>query len=243
LNYSYEALADRVGPSDLPAYNAALSKIKDTLGYRLSYQASPPSFEFRNWVRQLNWRVGFAAAGTVLMAMVLGALFIYKSERAHPLPPPASGPNLLEGLGGWLILVGLHHVVRPIGLIATLIMLFPTVLNLDTWLVFTEPGQPQYNPSWKPIILYEVFFNLVCLVWSGVLAVLFFRKQAVWPRCYAAFLLFFLIGMALDTYFAQRLPEARSTGSITDLVRVIVAAAVWIPYCFVSERVKATFRY
>jgi transglutaminase-like putative cysteine protease len=243
LNYSYEALADRVSPSDLPAYNAALSKIKDTLGYSLSYRASQTPFEFRKWVRQLNWRVGVAAAGTLLIAMVLGALFIYKSERTHPLPPPAPGPNLLEGLGGWLILVGLHHVVRPIGLIATLIMLFPVVFNLDTWLLFTVPGQPQYNPSWKPIVLYEVFFNLVCLVWSGVLAVLFFRKQAVWPRCYAAFLLFFLIGMALDTYFAQRLPEAGSTGSITDLVRVTVAAAVWIPYCFVSERVKATFRY
>ena len=39
--FSYETLADRVPPADLQAYNSTLFRLKDTLGYRLTYR--PPS--------------------------------------------------------------------------------------------------------------------------------------------------------------------------------------------------------
>jgi hypothetical protein len=95
------------------------------------------------------------------------------------------------------------------------------------------------------VLLFELFFNLVCLVFSGLLVILFFGKRAVWPRSYALFLAFVLVGAGIDFYLAQKVPAAAalSGANIKDLVQMIVAAAIWIPYCFLSRRVKETFRY
>jgi hypothetical protein len=243
--YAYEALTDRVTPVDLPAYNAALSKLRDTLGYNLSYQAPVQWFELGKWIRQFNWPVALLAGCVVTVTMVLCALYVYKSELAAPLPPPPPTTRLLEGLGGWLILVGIHHVIRPITMMVSLVTIFPTIFNLDTWRSFTQPGQAHFHLYWAPVLLFEFFFNLICLVISGLLLVLFFRKSAVWPRCYAWFLFLLLVGVSLDSYLAQQVAAGSELlgSSIRDVMQVIVAAAIWIPYCFVSRRVKATFRY
>ena len=244
LNYTYEALADRVPPADLPAYNAALSRIRDSLGYTLSYRAAADSFDFWRTVRSFNWPLALLASAVLTAMMVLCALYIYKSKLPAPLPPPPPGPRPLQGLGGWLILVAIHHLIRPFVFLVCLIVLFPTMFDLEKWRVLTQPGGAAFHPNWAAALLFELFFNLICLAFSGLLLVLFFRKRAAWPRSYAAFLLLLLIGVGIDTYLVQSIPGAGATvgTNIKDLVEVIVAAAIWIPYCFVSQRVKETFR-
>jgi transglutaminase-like putative cysteine protease len=244
VTYTYEALADRVAPGDLANYNAGLSKIRDKLGYTLFYQKPGELFDFAKLVRQFNWRIASLVLGVAFVVFVLCVVYFLKSKLPVPLPPPPGTLPEMQGLGGWLILVGIHHVVRPFFLIAALIVLFPTVLNLDTWRAFTEPGAAQFHPYYKPMLLAELFFHVACLIFSGLLLLLFFRKRAVWPRCYAAFLLFIVVFSLLDFFVVQSIPAAADgkNESIRDLVQVISAAAIWVPYCFVSKRVKATFR-
>jgi hypothetical protein len=244
FTYTYEALADRVAPSDLPTYNAGLSKIRDKLGYTLFYQKPAASLNFANWAHQLNWPILWLTAGVAMVTFILCGVYFIKSKLPVPLPPVPDTPLEREGLGGWLILVGIHHFVRPFLFIAPLVVLFPTVFNLETWHAFTEPGGIQFHPYYKPMLLSELFFHVVCLIVSGLLLLLFLWKRAVWPRCYAAFLLFVLFFSLLDFFLAQKIPAATASQSenIRDLVQVIVAAAIWVPYCFVSKRVKATFR-
>ena len=147
-------------------------------------------------------------------------------------------------MGGW-VLVAIHHILRPIGFISALIVLSPTVFNLEAWRLLTEPGRPQFHPHWAPMLLFELFYNLLCLIASGLLLALFFMKRAVWPRCYVLFLIAICVGLCLDTYFAQQVPVAGASivGNIRSLGQVILAAAIWIPYSLMSKRVKATFRY
>ena len=244
LTYTYEALADRVAPADLPAYNAGLTKLRDKLGYTLFYQKPGGALDFTKWVHQFNWRMALLTVGVALVVFVLCGVFFFKSKLPVPLPPPPATLPEKQGLGGWLILVGIHHVVRPFVFIATLVMLVPTIFNLEVWRGFTEPGGAQFHPYWRPALLFELFGSLVLLIGSGLLLILFFRKRAVWPRTYAAFLLFALAYMTLDFWLAQRIPVSTTSqeGNIRDLVQVVIAAAIWVPYCFVSKRVKATFR-
>jgi transglutaminase-like putative cysteine protease len=245
LTYTYETLSDRVPPADLPAYNAALSKVRDSLGYMLSYRPPGESFDFMKMVRNFHWPLALLASGVLTVTMVLCALYVYKSKLPAPLPPPPAGLRPLQGLGGWLILVAIHHLIRPFVFLVGLFVLFPTVFDLERWRALTQPGGAVYHPIWAPALLFELFYNVVCLVVSGLLLILFFRKRAVWPRCYAAFLLVILIGVELDTYLVQSIPGAAATSgtNVRDVVEVIVAAVIWVPYCFVSRRVKETFRY
>ena len=243
FTYAYEALADRVAPGDLPVYNAGLSKLPDSLGYTLFYKKPGDSLDVTKWIGHFNWPLAALAGGVGLVVTVLCVLCFFASKLAEPLPiPPATLPEK-QGLGGWLVLVGIHHVVRPFIFITTLVVLFPTVLNLETWRSLTEPGAAHFHPFWKPALLFELFSSLVLLIVSGLLLLLFFRKRAVWPWCYAGFLLLVLAGAVVDFTLARQIPAVASNPEhIRDLTQVIVAAAIWVPYCFVSKRVKATFR-
>jgi hypothetical protein len=82
-------------------------------------------------------------------------------------------------------------------------------------------------------------------VLCALLLALFFTKKAAWPRCFAVFLIFGLLGTALDIYFVHHIPAARGSlsSSITATVLAAAGAAIWIPYLYLSKRVKATFRY
>jgi transglutaminase-like putative cysteine protease len=244
LTYNYEALADRVAPVDLPSYNAALSKLKDKLGYTLYYRKPGESFDFTKWLRKFNWPIALLADGFAIVTLVLCVVFFFKSKLAVPLPVPTMTLPEKQGLGGWLILVGIHHVVRPFAYIAALVLVFPSVLDLETWRSFTEPGGAHFHPYFKATLLFELFSNIVFLIVSGLLLLLFFRKRAVWPRTYAALLVTVLACTALDFWCAQKIPAASVSQdeNIRDLIQVIVAAVIWVPYCFVSKRVKATFR-
>ncbi|MEY2549471.1 MAG: hypothetical protein QOD64_2053, partial [Verrucomicrobiota bacterium] len=124
-----------------------------------------------------------------------------------------------------------------------LVMLFPTIFHLETWRGFTEPGGGQFHPYWKPVLLAEMFGSLALLIISALLLVLFFRKRAVWPRTYAVFLLLILVASVLDFWFTEKIPAASSHGgNIRPFAQALGAAVIWVPYCFVSKRVKATFR-
>ena len=242
--YSYESLADRVPVTDLPTYNAELGKIKDSLGYTLTYTPSKESFNLVETLNAFNWFVAVTCVWILIVGAGVGGWYIYWSKLPVPLPPPLA-PRVVEGLGGWLILVTLQHIFRPIALIAALIVLAPTIFNLNAWHALTEAGQPQYHPFWAPTLLFELFFNLLCLIASCVLLVLFFLKRAAWPRAYAMFLVVLLVGIGLDTLLLQRIPNPTSSpaGNLGSLVQAIAALTIWVPYCLRSKRVEATFRY
>jgi transglutaminase-like putative cysteine protease len=245
FNYAYESLVDRVAVADLPRYNTELTKLKDTLGYTLSYNTPAQMNSVRKWFDQINWPISVLLVCVLIVAMFISAWLIYFSMLPAPIPPPTLAVRPMEGIGGWLILVAIHHILRPIVFIFNLVMLFPTVLHLGNWRLLTEPGQAAFHPSWAPALLFELCYNSLCLVFSGLLLILFFQKRALWRWCYVVFLVVFALGVGIDTHLTQQIPAAGGTldGNIRDLFQVIVAAAVWIPYCFVSKRVRATFRY
>jgi len=245
FTYKYEALTDHVSTKDLPAYNAALSKLKDTLGYTLSYRSPAQLSEMNRWFGEINWLIAALLVCVVILTMFICAWLLYKSTLPAPLPPAALTSPPLEGMGGWLILVAIHHILRPIGFITTLVTLLPTVLNLKVWRPLTEPGHAEFDPFWGPTLLFELFYNSICLIFCGFLLILFFRKRAAWRKWYPIFLVVFVIGVSLDTFLAQQISVADVSfaGNLKELIQVVVAASIWIPYCFVSKRVKATFRY
>jgi transglutaminase-like putative cysteine protease len=242
FTFSYATLADRVPTADLRAYNTTLFKIKDTLGYRLTYRPPGALWTKGNFLTQINWPIAALFVFAVTIAMVLAALYVYKSE----LPAPrVRQPPSPEGIRGWLILLAIHQVLEPIGFISVLALLFPTVFYTGAWGLLTHSGHPGFHPYWAPALLFELFYHALCLIFSLLLLVLFFLKRAVWPRCYAAFFVMLFLGVCLTIFLAQQIPAAQGTlgHNMRGLVQVVVAGAIWIPYCFVSKRVKATFRY
>jgi transglutaminase-like putative cysteine protease len=242
LNYSFEALNDRVEVSGLPKFNKAIDDAKDSLGYKLTYRT--PAQMKKTERNTLNWAVAAAALCFFGTASFLAYRYFRDSRLVQPLPPPIDAPAGLNGLGGWLIILAIGQTLRPFGFIKTGFDLYPTIFNTNSWRLLTDPIESSYHPWWAPSLLFELFFNIASFVFCVLLIALFFRKRAVWPLCFVFFLIAYLFGSLLDIYFVHHIPAVHSlSSSIADLIAIVLGAAIWIPYLYRSKRVKSTFRY
>ena len=65
----------------------------------------------------------------------------------------------LEGLGGWLIIVGLGIILSPIKIVVQTIPIYPDIFSSGAWERLTTPGSEVYNQLWAPIIIGEMVIN------------------------------------------------------------------------------------
>ena len=244
FNYSYEALKDRIETAELPAYDQAISKAKDSLSYTLSYK-TPEQLKKAKKPSTFNWAVGAALLCFLGPAISVAYRYFQRSRLAIPPTPTIDAVARLNGIGGWLILVAITLLLRPLGYLKIGFTLLPTILSTGTWRSLTDPIESTYNPWWAPSLLFELFFNILAFVFCLLLIALFFGKRAVWPRAFVLYLIINLVGVILDTCLMDQIPSAAEpiTKSMVEIGGMALAAAIWIPYALVSKRVKATFRY
>jgi hypothetical protein len=230
--------------ADLAKYNTELQKLQDSMGYTITYAPPGDSFTIFQALRSFNWSSAVLLDFITAIAIAGGIWFIYWSKRSLPLPPPLQVLPL-EGIGGWLSLVTIQHLTRPIAFAINLINSGGPILNITTWRSLTDPDGTAYHPYWASTLYFETLANMLGLVFSGVLIVLFFKKRAVWRYCYIALVAFVIIVGVIDIWLMQQIPVTKSAvgGSMRGLAGTIGASLIWVPYCLVSRRVKATFRY
>lgn len=150
----------------------------------------------------------------------------------------------LEGLSGWLILVGIGIILSPLRIIFAV---FPTYYELfsDGSLDFlTTPGTELYSPLWAPILYGEIIVNIMLVALWIFVGCLFFLKKRIFKKYYIGLLVFTLIFIVVDALaFKAVIPDEPIFDPQTtkEVFRSMVVCCIWIPYILVSKRVKATF--
>jgi Protein of unknown function (DUF2569) len=72
----------------------------------------------------------------------------------------------LEGLGGWLILLGIGIIFTPLRIATQMLPLYSNMFSDGSFAAATTPGTEAYNPFWKPILLGELTINIgLILAW------------------------------------------------------------------------------
>ena len=155
-----------------------------------------------------------------------------------------SQENELQGLGGWLILVGIGVVIRPLILLATTVPVFLPIFLDGTWSALTTPGSELYHPYYFPLLLGEMIFNSIMLLALFYLIYLYFSKHYLFPRFFIAIMLASLIIVPIDSWFFTLIDPSEpvfDSDTTREFVRLLVSSVIWIPYMLVSKRVHATF--
>ena len=144
-----------------------------------------------------------------------------------------------NGLGGWLILVGIGVVLGPF---ISSNMVFQAYIPLFT--DGTLEILMSSDPLLVQIVYLEVIVNSALILLSIYLIYLFFWKKTTFPKLYILLLLSSLAFIIIDAFLVKIAspndpvfdPETTKT-----IIRLGVTAAIWVPYMRMSKRVKATF--
>ena len=160
------------------------------------------------------------------------------------LPNHFNSDNTYRKIGGWLILFAIGIVLYPARiLIALFTELFPALSHAN-WSVLTTPGSQGYHPLWSPLLILELAGNIGFFFFSICLVIFFFQRRQIVICLTIVFLLSNLIFVGLDffvTHFYLINTGSINPNSASNLVRTLVASAIWIPYFLLSKRAKRTF--
>lgn len=248
FEYELKTHIDQVPPDQVEGYLKKLAEMEDNLGNYL-YRASEAATEFS--LGNLNWIVVIVALGYSVL-LLIGLIWVCLTPRFRPIPghlasePPLVSPTTsgLQGLGGWLVLVGIGVTLNPVVMMYDVASLAGTYFSNWYWHEYAMPQGGGYHPLFGPVIIFELLGNITFAGMSVVMVYLFYAKRMLFPKFYIVFALSFLVFLVLDEILCRQISTLNFEGDtegIKAIVRSIVQCLVWIPYMLVSKRVKLTF--
>jgi hypothetical protein len=244
FNYEYQTGKDEVPVSQIKAYHEGLSKVKDSLGYTLTYDTHAAANKVSGPAQKINWP---AVVITMLCLAVFFALALVLWIVVRKDPPLQKTSRSLDGLGGWLVLIAIGLMVSPVTIGVEFIKNFSWVYETERWNVLTSPGGSEYHALYAPLSILEMVYNLFLIVYYLWLIALFFSKRALFPKAMIGSLIMVPLMLVIDHFCMMQIPAYASTTSSYDLGRetgrYFLQALIWIPYFIVSKRVRATFRF
>ncbi|MBD3789434.1 MAG: DUF2569 domain-containing protein [Campylobacterales bacterium] len=149
----------------------------------------------------------------------------------------------LNGLKGWLILVGFGLIFKPVYLIVSLVPIYQEIFSSTQWEIITTEGAQTYGHTLVPFIIGESLINIFLFVAAFYLLYLFFTKHYLFPKIFIFIAGFTFIFVLIDAWVGAIILKTPFIDNETgrELFRSGIYAIIWIPYMYVSKRVKATF--
>jgi len=237
--------------SEVPAQNVAgyLSK-REEMENLLADTLHRADDSRHTLLARLNWlMVVIAAFGA--SATLAGFVWVWRltgKAAAAPstdLPLPQPGEPQLEGLGGWLFLVGL-------GLVGTLVSRFVILsrgwegyFTAAAWQAVATPLGEHYHPLYGPVLVLELLGNIALFGLTALALCLYFAKRRAFPRTYIALLVSGFLFLVVDEVLSAAIPSVAAKSDPragARLVHQAGVAVIWIAYMLNSKRVKNTFR-
>ncbi len=244
LSHVWKSRADAVAPDRIDEFAANLQRAKDQLGYQLTHNTAIAS----SGPYPLNWPM-VGLAGLMLASGAFAANRALRPAGDFPPPLPAgaalpSGNDKLEGLGGWLILVGFGVLLRPVVYLVSIVQGHQAYFNQGVWSVLTTPGTDTYRPLFSLLAPLELGLNILLFVYSVTLILLFFRRSRRFPGLIQILLMLEIAAMGFSAWSSHALgpvTDAENTQVFGDLFRSMLVALIWVPYFRLSRRVALTF--
>ncbi len=246
----YKTLRDHVPLQDLEKYSTAAETVYGSLGYVFTYdKGAGESVGFLQRILGL-WPMLLTTIAFLYVGFIV-SLGLWLIARNQPKAHCPSGTRHLDGLSGWLALVGVGIFLSPFAYLWSLIQLFlPFFQNSNLWGHFTQNGGAFYSPFWMPLFLFECAANSVLIALCLLQIVLFLKKRRIFPVFFSALTVLAVTAAIIDQCLLGLIPreilttemQAESQQSVVALWRSLISAAIWIPYMFCSRRARATFR-
>jgi hypothetical protein len=223
IHLTYETLANHVPVEKLDGYFKNYNQLSDMC------------------LTNITWGNGISGFRLFVPALILALIFVglmtllfvhlYRDDMGfQPIP------QLPEAFGGWLVLpiIGLH--LTPIMVVAELFQI--NYFNKSLWenILRLKPDMAGFMEA---AYFFELLFNIGLIAFSGFLIFMLYQKRATFPKLYIWFRITALVFLLFDLIVIADLFEAEK--DYKEIVKETLNAAIWVPYFFISKRVKNTF--
>lgn len=160
------------------------------------------------------------------------------------VPPVLTVKPQLQGLGGWLVLVGIGLCLAPFVRIFTVAGSWDGFFSQQVWQVVAMPKGESYHALYAPLLIFEMLGNIILFGMHLTALTLFFGKRRAFPNFFIAMALTNVLFIILDEVGCAMIPflqaNAGSKGH-TEAFRAVFYAIIWSLYMVKSQRVKNTF--
>lgn len=233
FTYECRTKAAVVPATAVSTYLAQRSKMEDLLSDTL--QRPDEQLGGINWLMVVIGLFGIGA--TALACGWYWRRFVHPGEI-----PPLIVPGPLQGLGGWLILVGINLCAAPLVRVVAFGRHWESYFTADVWQLVAMPHGESYHPLYAPLLMFELLGNIFFLGMNILALRLFFGKRSAFPRLFITFVLSLFVFVVLDEIGCRFIPSLGAEGkNHTEAIRTGFYALIWTWYMLQSRRVKATF--
>jgi hypothetical protein len=149
----------------------------------------------------------------------------------------------ISGLGGWMIFVQIGLYITILMLLGQIFQYLP-IFTDGTWNTLTQTGSEIYHPLWGPVIIFEMIYNILFLLFSAFILITLYRKKSIFPTLMIIFYSGSFIIRIIDQILIYQIAlvvELEDGSSIREILKSVITCAIWIPYFIRSERVHNTF--
>jgi hypothetical protein len=157
------------------------------------------------------------------------------------VPLEVAQRHALYGAAGWLIFVAIGQVSTPL------------LIGYDVYTMYRDTNMSAMNEPFRFFIQVEMALNVALAVWALVNLYLLVNLSRHFPPSIVAFFIAVPTVLIGDVVAAKTLAESSGIAmewdelldreTIRVIARSIGAAAIWIPYMFISRRVNVTYRH
>lgn len=204
--------------------------IQNEFNYYLTYYHSLAGFS-------LSW------VSVVLVLIAIGAGIFICFRIYDQYDPPAWKYAEDKPIGGWLILPAIGLTLSP--LVQGADIFSDDYFNQNSWESIFSTGID--NPVQYALFFgAELVFNTLFFVFTMMVLLAFYQRRTSLPRLITFYYALGFIIPVMDLWIAEAIIPSQLTDQhrmevYKEVGRLIIGAAIWVPYFHLSERVKSTF--
>lgn len=240
LEYICETKVPEIPAASVASYLSKRGEMDDLLGDSLQRPDDTPGAAWS----QLNWLM-VVIAGFGFCATLAGCVWVWRRPRVEvSLPPALPDERRLQGLGGWLLLVGFGICASLVARLVQFGQNWDGYFLMNVWQSYALPSSESYHPLYGPLLIFEVLGNLLMFGVNLLLIGLFFSKRRLFPTVYIALMVSNTLFLLVDEIVGNQIPfvkEQAGNASSRELIRSIGQGVLWCTYMLKSRRVRLTF--
>ena len=233
--HEYKTLKSYINADEVAAYLELHDQIKNNLSYIVNYNSS---FVAKDFV--FSW-------GAFIYSMLIIVFLFFCLRRIYFKYDVATAYSSQQAfrIGGWLILPAIGITLSPIR------MFIEMCRSSEYWdstiwaAVFDLQGTSAHMLS-GILMVFELGYNTAYFALSIFVVILFYMRRSILPRfailLYAAVVVFLILDTVLAMLInAGAFSQEEEREAYMDIIKSFIAAAIWIPYFLIADRVKQTF--